>query len=141
MKVFRDENSLRLWFSRLLIAAVAGWNLQVAFAFVFDPGLFVSSFQLSGVPGETAVRGVGVLFVMWNLPYLAALWHPLRYALALKLALGMQLLGLVGESFILWTLPGEYVLLQTSIWRFIAFDGSGLVLLFLAYSLIRKDMK
>jgi hypothetical protein len=130
---------LRLWLSRLLIAAVAAWNLQVALAFVFSPQPFVSSFQLSGVPGEAAVRGVGVLFVMWNLPYLAALWHPRRLSLALKLALAMQFAGLVGESFILSTLPQDFGLLRASIWRFIAFDAAGLVFLLLAFFLTRKD--
>ena len=124
---------MRIWISRLLIGIVTAWNLQAAFVFIQNPAAFVNAFELSGVPGEAAVRGVGVLFLMWNVPYIAALLSPLRYRLALTLAVVMQSLGLVGESYILSTLPAGHANLHTSISRFIAFDGIGLLLLVLAF--------
>jgi hypothetical protein len=121
------------WLSRLLIGLVTAWNLQAAFAFIFSPSGFVRAYELSGVPGEAAIRGVGLLFLMWNIPYLFALVDPVRYRLALTLSLLMQLTGLIGETFIYLTLPAGHNLLGSSILRFIVFDGAGLVLLGIAW--------
>lgn len=128
----------RLGLARFLIAAVVAWNLQVAYVFLFSPEHYVFGFELTGLPGEAAVRGMAVLFVMWNVPYLVALWHPRRHRTSLYEALTMQTIGLAGESFILSTLGMEHVLLRTSIIRFIVFDGVGLIFLGLAFFLSRK---
>ena len=128
----------RLWISRILIAIVTGWNLQAALVFILWPERFAPSFELTGVPGAAAVRGTGILFVMWNVPYLVALWNPRKYRLVLRIAIVMQLVGLVGESFILFTLPDGHALLSTSITRFIIFDGSGLVLLIAAFWILNR---
>jgi len=130
---------LRLWIARFLIALVTAWNLQAALVFILWPERFAPGFELPGVPGAAAVRGTGILFLMWNVPYLVALWHPRRYRLALGLALAMQFIGLVGESLMLATLPGGYTLLRASITRFVAFDASGLVLLAVAFWLSNCD--
>jgi hypothetical protein len=129
----------RLWLSRLLIAIVTLWNLQAALVFFLWPQVYAPGFMLSGLPGETAIRGVGVLFAMWNLPYLVALWHPRRYRLALQLALAMQVLGVVGESLIYLTVPADHAVLRDSLLRFITFDAVGTLLLAGAYWLIRKE--
>ena len=130
---------MRIWIARLLIGIVTAWNLQVAFIFIFSPSRFVQAYELSGVAGEAAVRGVGVLFLMWNVPYLFALYNPIRYRLALTLSLLMQFVGLIGESYILSTIPVEHVILRSSILRFIAFDGVGLIFLVTACLLTRGD--
>ena len=122
----------RLWLSRILIAVVTAWNLQAALVFILWPERFASGFELTGVPGAAAVRGTGILFLMWNVPYLVALWNPRKYRLVLGIAIVMQFVGLVGESIILFTLPDGHALLSTSVTRFIVFDASGLVLLVLA---------
>ncbi len=120
------------WPPRLLILPVTAWNLQAALAFTLQPESFAPGFMLSGVPGAAAVRGVGILFLMWNIPYLAALWHPQKNLLALKLAAAMQAVGLLGELYLLSTLTAEYATLAASIIRFVAFDGIGLLLLLAA---------
>jgi hypothetical protein len=130
---------MRHWISRLLIALVTAWNLQAAFQFILFPKPLVSGYELSGAAGEAAMRGVGVLFLMWNIPYLFALLHPIRFRLALILSLLMQFTGLLGEIYILSTLTVDHVILRASILRFIAFDGTGLVLLLLAWLLIWKQ--
>ena len=84
------------------------------------------------------MRGMAVLFVMWNVPYLVAFWHPRRNRISLYEALAMQTIGLIGESFILSTLGTGHALLRASILRFIAFDGAGLILLGLAWFLTKK---
>lgn len=129
----------RLWLARLLIAIVTGWNLQAALIFILWPERFMGVFELTGVPGAAAVRGTGILFVMWNVPYLVALWHPFKYRLLVGITAMMQLVGLVGESLILFTLPDGHALLSTSITRFIIFDGSGLILLLGAYWVLNRN--
>ena len=77
--------------------------------------------------------------MMWNIPYLVALWHPVRFRLALKLALAMQVTGVIGEMLIYLTLPAGYPILSSSILRFTAFDGVGVMLLVGAYWLTRGE--
>jgi hypothetical protein len=129
---------MRIWITRLLIGIVTAWNLQATFIFIFSPGMFAPSYELAGTSGEAAVRGIGVLFLMWNIPYLFALQNPIRYQLALRFALLMQFTGLLGESYILSTLSAEHIILRGSISRFIAFDGIGLLLLVFAFLLIKN---
>jgi hypothetical protein len=131
----------RIWLTRFLIALVTTWNLQAALAFILRPYFYAPNFELTGEPGAVVVRGTGILFLMWNVPYLVALWHPRRYSIALGLALVMQVIGLVGESLILVTLPQGHALLRTSITRFITFDASGLVLLAVAFWLLNRNGK
>ena len=129
----------RVWAARLLIAAVVTWNLQCALVFLLDSGVFASGFELSGFPGNAAVRGFAVLFVMWNIPYLVALWHPQRQRVSLWEALVMQALGLLGESLILFSIPAGHAVLYASIVRFMLFDGAGVVCLSGAALLVRRS--
>ena len=101
---------MRTWTARLLIGIVTAWNLQAALAFIVFPGRFVNAYELSGTAGEAAIRGFGLLFLMWNVPYVFAVRDPVRYQLALTFALLMQSIGLIGESYILFTLSAEHVL-------------------------------
>ena len=125
--------STRIWIIRLLIGIVTAWNLQAAFTFIFAPSGFVRAYELSGTAGEAAIRGFGILFLMWNVPYLFAVKDPIRYQLALTFALLMQSIGLIGETYIYFTLPADHAMLENSILRFIVFDGVGLALLAMAY--------
>jgi hypothetical protein len=128
---------IRPWLARLLIGIVTAWNLQAAFVFIFSPSGFVRAYELSGTAGEAAIRGFGILFLMWNVPYLFAVKDPVHYQLALTFALLMQSIGLIGESCILSTLTVGHVLLRSSILRFIIFDGAGVVFLGIAYLLVK----
>ena len=131
--------STSLLLARLAILPVFLWNIQCAFAFLFWPARFTTAFELSGTPGEAALRGVGVLFLMWNIPYAVALWHPVRYRITLYEATAMQTIGLLGETLIWLSLPPAHSLLQSSLARFIAFDGLGLILLLLASWLLHRS--
>jgi hypothetical protein len=122
-------SSLRLWGARVLIGVVIAWNLQCALVFFLHPEGFATGIELTGIPGAAAVRGIAVMFAMWNVPYLVALWNPARNRVSLWEALAMQLLGLAGESVILFLLPAGYDTLHASILRFIIFDTAGLVML------------
>lgn len=126
------SEAARLWFARLLIGIVLIFNVQCALAFLISPQLYAPGFELSGAAGEGMVRGMGVLFLMWNVPYAVALSHPLRRRVSLWEALAMQAIGLAGESLLLLSLEPGHALLRASVGRFILFDGAGLLLLILA---------
>ena len=128
---------MRTWTARLLIGIVTAWNLQAALTFIVFPGRFVNAYELSGIAGEAAIRGFGLLFLMWNVPYVFAIKDPVRYQLALTFALLMQSIGLIGEGYIFFTLSAEHALLRSSVLRFIIFDGTGLSLLIAAWLLLR----
>ncbi len=129
--------SLRLWIGRVLIGAVILWNVQCAVAFLVAPETYAPDFELSGGAGEAMVRGMGVLFLMWNVPYVVALLHPVRHRTSLYEAVAMQAIGLAGESLILWALGSGHPAVSSTVLRFIAFDGAGLVLLALAAVITR----
>jgi hypothetical protein len=131
----------RLWLARLLIGTVLLWNVQCALAFLLAPATFAPGFELSGAAGAAAVRGLGVLFLMWNVPYAVALWHPVRHRVSLYEAVAMQTIGLIGETLILLSLRGGHPVAAGSVTRFIAFDGAGLVTLILAVSLTKGIVK
>jgi len=121
-----------VWISRVLIAAVTLMNLQAAFLFLLRPENFASGFEMSGAAGEAMMRGMGLLFLMWNIPYVFASVHPVRLFTSLVEAVIMQFIGVTGETFILLGLPGEHPLIEASVGRFILFDGAGLVCLIIA---------
>jgi len=123
----------RLWLSRLLIGVVFFFNVQCAIVFLIAPQLYAPGFELSGAAGEGMVRGMGILFLMWNVPYAVALWHPLKHRFSLIEAVVMQAIGVAGESLILLGLEPGHEVLRQSVERFILFDGLGLALLLGAY--------
>jgi len=133
--------STYLLLARFAIALVLLWNIQCAFAFLLWPDRFTAGFELSGAPGEAVLRGIGVLFLMWNIPYAVALWHPVRHRISLYEATAMQAIGLVGETLIWLDQSLAHRALQASLLRFIAFDGAGLVLLLLAIWLVRRGQQ
>jgi len=125
--------------ARGLIGAVFLVNLQSALAFLLRPGAYAPAFELGGVAGAAMVRGLGVLFLMWNVPYAVALWNPARHRNFVIAALVMQAIGLLGETWIYTSLPPTSEILRASILRFIAFDGLGLLALAAAAWLVRKS--
>jgi hypothetical protein len=124
---------------RLLIGAVFLVNVQSAISLFFWPERYAPQFELAGDTGAAAVRGFGVLFLMWNVPYAVALWDPIRYRLALLIAIAMQVIGLVGESLIYFSLPETNDLARMTIARFTLFDALGLAALLVAAWLTRKS--
>ena len=123
---------LRLWLSRLLIAYVLFVNVQSAVLFLLQPEAYAPGFELSGAAGAGMLRGMGLLFLMWNVPYAVALSHPVRRRVSLYEAVVMQAIGLFGETFLLLSLPSGHPTLVDSVGRFILFDGIGLGVLVVA---------
>jgi hypothetical protein len=128
-------SNLRLWAARLLIGYVLVVNVQAAVLFLAQPESFAAGFELSGTAGRGMVQGMGLLFLMWNVPYAVALSHPLKRRVSLLEALVMQAIGVFGETFLLFGLPAGHPALVDSVGRFILFDGIGLGALVLAYGM------
>jgi hypothetical protein len=129
---------MKLNLARTMIAVVLLVNVWCALVFLLRPGDYAGGFELSGALGEAMLRALGVLFLMWNVPYAVALWHPVRHRVSLLEALAMQAIGLVGESFIYQSLPVIHSLTRSSLRRFIVFDFLGLLFLVGAVWLTRK---
>jgi len=118
--------------SRVLIGVVLALNVQCAVLFIATPAVFAPGFELRGIPGESMVRGMGILFLMWNVPYLIAFINPIVRRWSLIEATVMQGIGLAGESLMVLALPAGHAVLRMTGLRFILFDGAGLVFLTLA---------
>ena len=126
-----------IWLARIALLAVLIANMSAAIPYVVQPADYVAAYELTGVPGEVAVRGFGILFLMWAVPFIPAIWHPARNRVAFVVVLAMQAIGLIGESFMLAGLPAGHAVLRATGLRFIAFDGAGLAILLIAYRLSR----
>ena len=129
---------MKFWIGRFLIGLVVIWNLQCAIAFLWQPQVYSPGFELENIPGKAMVQGVGLLFLMWNVPYLVAAFHPQKHRISLYEAIVMQAIGLVGEAILLMLLPGEHLTIQATVTRFILYDASGLVMLFAALLITRQ---
>ena len=131
-----SADQARLWAARACVGGVLFANVQCAVAFWLSPAGYAPMFELAGAAGEAAIQGIAVLFLMWNVPYGVALWHPRRHRLALWQAVAMQTLGVVGETLIWWQLPAAHLMLRGSLLRFILFDAGGLAALCVAAGLM-----
>jgi len=129
---------MRLNVSRLLIGLVLLVNLQSAFTYLLWPERYAPGFEMTGDIGAAMLRGMGVLFLMWNVPYAVALWNPARFRIALYMAVAMQAIGLLGESWIFLSLPAVHAAARASIVRFIIFDALGLLALLAAAWISRR---
>ena len=128
----------RRWLARATLIAVLLANLSAAIPYVARPATYVTAYELAGAPGEVVVRGLGILFLMWAVPFIPAILQPVRNRVAFTCVLAMQVIGLAGESLMMATLPPGHDALSATGWRFIAFDGAGLVLLSLGYLVTQR---
>lgn len=133
------RTSSAVWVIRIVFTIVFLWNVLCAIQFILFPADYAGSYQLSGTEGEVALRGLGVAFLMWNATYPAYIARPDRFPVLGAVIVAQQVIGLVGESLILASLPEGYALLASSIQRFIAFDGAGLLLMIAALAFKKKQ--
>jgi hypothetical protein len=124
--------------ARIFIGVVLFFNLQAAVFFIFNPTTYAPGFELSGEAGSKLVQGMGILFLMWNVPYGFTLYNPIRFKISLLQAVIMQSIGFFGESILWLTLSDGHTALNATVVRFMAFDGSGLALLLIAFLLVRQ---
>jgi len=119
--------AISLWLARLTLVTVFFLNVTCAIEFIIRPSAYALSFEVSGVSGEALVRGMGVLFLMWNVTYPLAMWHPWRYRWLVLIIIVQQAIGLAGETWMLLVLPSGHEMLARSALRFIIFDGGSLL--------------
>ncbi len=125
-----------LWLARLVLTVVFFFNVSCALAFIARPEAYAPGFEVSGIPGEALVRGMGFLFLMWNVTYPLAIWNPWRYRWLFLIIIAQQAIGLAGETWMLLTLPPGHISLAATGYRFIAFDGGGFVAMLVAFALM-----
>ncbi len=117
------------WIARIGFALVFAINVQCALSFFIAPDAFAGAYELSGVAGNVAIQGIGVAFLMWNVPCAVYLANPAKFLALGWVTITQQIIGLAGESIILAGLPAGHTVLANSILRFIAFDALGLVIM------------
>lgn len=120
--------------ARVAVAVVFALNVQCAVQFVLWPETFAEAYELSGIAGEAAVRGLGIAFLMWNTTYPAVIASPRRFRVLFVVVLAQQMIGIAGETAIMLGLPAGHAVLGSSILRFIAFDAAGLILMAAAFA-------
>lgn len=127
------QRTVVLWFVRLVVGIVFFFNVTCALAFIARPGDYAPSFEVSGLPGEILVRGMGILFLMWNATYPPVLARPDRQRVLFAVILAQQAIGVIGETAMWVTLPPGHPALWSTGLRFILFDSAGLVGMGLAF--------
>jgi hypothetical protein len=132
----RLTHRARVWLARLAVGTVFAANLACAAAFITRPETYAGAFELTGIPGAVAVRGIGILFLMWNATYPLVLLSPSRHRPLFGVILVQQAVGVVGETWMLLSLPAGHAALRRTGLRFIAFDFGGLILMAIAYHLL-----
>lgn len=135
------DNKAALWFNRAAFAVVFAINVWCAVAFIVNPQAFAGAYELQGAAGEVAVRGMGVVFLMWNATYPLYIFKPDRFFVLGGVIIVQQVIGCIGESIILATLGAGHEILTSSILRFIAFDVGGLLLEIAAVSVLLASRK
>jgi hypothetical protein len=123
--------NIRIWAARFFVLLVTAWNIQCALVFLISPASYAAGFNLEGALGAAMVRSIGLLFLMWNIPYIAALIHPDRWRVTLWVALIQQTIGVMGEIWIR-NQTSHLIELQASLLKFILFDAPGILCLGLA---------
>jgi hypothetical protein len=131
-----DCRRFSLWLARFALIIVFLFNVTCALAFIVRPEAYTHGFEVSGVPGEVIVQGIGVLFLMWNATYPLTIWHPWRYRWLFVIVIVQQVIGFTGETWMLLTLPSGHTSLTTTGTRFASFDGGGLVAMVITLALM-----
>lgn len=134
----KKKPDLAVWFARLSVGGVFAWNIACAAAFLLQPARYAPGFELPGIPGETLVRGIGILFLMWNVSYPPVIWQPRRFRAIFLIVLAQQLIGILGETWLYLTLPEGHAALQATGLRFILFDSAGLIWMGTAFALLNR---
>lgn len=125
------------WLARFAVGLVFVVNVNCALAYLLHPDRFVAGYEISGVPGQVIVQGFGILFLMWNATYPPVIFQPWTYRTFFWVILIQQAIGLIGETWLRLELPAGHTALAATGLRFILFDGFGLILMGLAFGLLR----
>ncbi len=131
-------NHPRVRISQGIVGVIFIINVTCAIAFICQPEKYIGGFEVNGVQGRLLVQGMGILFLMWNATYPPVIINPLKYKVLFGVILIQQAIGLIGESWLILTLPVGHPALWATGTRFIVFDGAGLILMGMAYFFLMK---
>ena len=129
------------WIARIGVGAVFAMNVWCALDFIVNPGAYAPAYELTGVAGQAAVQGLGVAFLMWNVTYPLVIARPSTHLTLYAVVLAQQVVGLVGETVISLSLPSGHVTLAAALERFIVCDGIGLLVMAIAFVLVRRAVR
>lgn len=132
--------SFQTWLARIFIGMVLFFNVQCAIVFLVFPDTYTAGFELEGAVGIGFVQAMGLLFLMWNVPYAVALADPIRHKISLYESVIMQAIGFVGELMLAIGFHGHHPVIQATISRFMLFDGVGLVALLISAWITHRPM-
>jgi hypothetical protein len=136
----RVNSILAEWFARAAVGVVFAMNVWCAAAYLANPDVYAPTYGLAGATGRAIVQAFGVLFLMWNATYPPVVWLPRRTTTLFVVILVQQAIGLAGETWLLLNLPpGQSAMWATGM-RFAIFDGSGLVLMLVAFVVLRRTI-
>ena len=125
------------WFARLAVGFVFIVNVECAMAFILHPEKYIAGFEVGGVAGKVIVQSLGILFLMWNTTYPLVILRPQAHTTLFFIIICQQAIGVVGETWLWLALPAGHAALAATGLRFIVFDGLGLLLMGLAFGLLR----
>lgn len=134
-------NPIGVWLARLVVGAVFLMNVGCALSFLARPDRYAAAFEVGGVPGLALVRGLGVLFLMWNATYPLVIFQPDKNRAIFAIVLIQQVIGLAGEIWIWLGLPAGHAALRATGLRFILFDGIGFLGMLAAFWLLELRRK
>lgn len=127
-----------LFFPRISVGIVLLINIYCSLVFILFPDSYQWSFELAGDIGPYFIQTLGILFFMWNIPYMFAFFDPVKFRTSYLESILMQSIGLIGETLLVNSIPLHHSILRGSIFRFILFDGFGLFLLLLGFFSIKN---
>jgi hypothetical protein len=135
--MMRNNPSLVTWFIRLTVGFVFIVNVECAMAFILHPEKYTAGFEVSGEVGNVIVQSIGILFLMWNATYPLVIFRPQSHTTLLLVILCQQAIGVIGETWLWLELPDGHTALAATGLRFIMFDSFGLLLMGLAFGLMK----
>jgi hypothetical protein len=115
------------WLARVVVGTVFLVNVSCAISFIFQPEVYSTGFEVTGVPGRVYVQGLGILFLMWNATYPLVIYNPVRYRAMFAVILIQQTIGVVGETLLWLMMPSGHLPLRATGFRFMIFDTIGLI--------------
>lgn len=123
---------------QLVVGVIFLINISCAVVFILQPQKYMGGFEISGDQGRVLVQALGILFLMWNVTYPPVIFNPMKHMTLFRIIIFQQAIGVIGESWLMLSLPTGHTALRATGLRFIFFDGLGLVLMLLAYLLMIK---
>jgi hypothetical protein len=112
--------------------------MSCAISFIIDPSQGTMGYELSGVGAIAAIRGMGVIMLMWNVSYIPLIYRPSRFRCLFVVVIIQQLIAVVGDIYVVLFDAPSASILRSSVMQFLAFDIAGIIALTIAYFLSRK---